>query len=236
MRVAVVGATGAVGREMLRILEERDFPVDELFPLASARSEGKKVPFRDGQTPVQELTHERLADVELALLTAGAAVSRAFVPDAAAAGVTCIDNSSAFRMEPDVPLSIPEVNPEALEGSPALSSYQSVSGAGWKAVRELIEQIDKLHGMEEELGHPDMDAMPVGEVAGKTIAFNLLAKIADFGEGGYTGEELKIMAEPGKILGVPDLEVAATAVRVPVLVGHSVSLVARFSRPIPPHE
>ena len=265
MRVAVVGATGAVGREMLRILEERDFPVDELFPLASARSEGKKVPFRDWQMPVQELTHGRLADVELALLSAGAAVSRAFVPDAAAAGVTCIDNSSAFRMEPDVPLSIPEVNPEALEGAPkivsvpnctvitammaigplhhaaglrslVLSSYQSVSGAGWRAVRELIEQIDKLHGMEEDLGRPDMDAMPVGDVAGKTIAFNVLAKIADFGEGGYTGEELKIMAEPGKILGVPDLEVAATAVRVPVLVGHSVSLVARFSRPIAPDE
>lgn len=265
MRVGVVGATGAVGREMLRILEERDFPVDELVPLASARSEGKKVPFRGGQIQVQELTRERLAAVDLALLSAGAGVSRAFVPDAAAAGVTCIDNSSAFRMEPDVPLSIPEVNPEALEGSPkivsvpnctvitammaigplhraaglrslVLSSYQSVSGAGWKAVRELIEQIDKLHGMEEDLGRPDMDAMPVGDVAGKTIAFNVLAKIADFGEGGYTGEELKIMAEPRKILGVPDLEVAATAVRVPVLVGHSVSLVARFSRPFAPDE
>ena len=209
MRVAVVGVTGSVGREMLGILEEREFPVDELLPLASARSEGKKVPFRGEQVPVAELTNERLASVDLALFSAGAKVSREFVPKAAEAGVTCIDNSSAFRMEPDVPLSIPEINPEALEGSPkivsvpnctaitalmpvgplhraaglrslVLSSYQSVSGAGWKAVRELVEQVEKLHGREEELGHPDPAAMPVGDVMGKTIAYNVVAKIGDF--------------------------------------------------------
>ncbi|MEX1046680.1 MAG: aspartate-semialdehyde dehydrogenase [Actinomycetota bacterium] len=265
MRVAVVGATGAVGREMLRILEERDFPVDELLPLASVRSEGNKVPFRGGQVPVRELTHEGLASAELALFSAGAEVSKEFVPKAAASGVICIDNSSAFRMDPDVPLSIPEINPEALQGSPkivsvpnctaitalmpvgplhhaaglrslVLSSYQSVSGAGWKAVRELVEQVDKMHGMEDELGHPDAASMPVGDVMGKTIAYNVVAKIGDFEEGGYTGEEAKMMAEPAKILGIPDLQAAATSVRVPVAVGHAVSIMASFSRAITPQQ
>src|SRR6185312_8777080 len=165
MRVAVVGATGAVGREMTRILEERDFPVDELVPLASSRSAGRSVRFRDRDVTVGELSVEALKGVDVALVSAGADASRSFIPQAAAAGTTCIDNSSAFRMEPDVPLSIPEVNPEALEGHPKIvavpncttvaallaigplhraaglrslmiSSYQSVSGAGWKGTRE----------------------------------------------------------------------------------------------------
>jgi aspartate-semialdehyde dehydrogenase len=164
-------------------------------------------------------------------------------------------------MEPDVPLAIPEVNPESLEGSPkivavgncttiaammpiaplhraaglrslVLSSYQSVSGAGQKGIRELAEQIEKLHGTEEEMGHADWSSMPSGEVFGKTIAYNVVAKIADFADGGFTGEELKIMAESRKILGIPDLEVWATAVRVPVPVGHAASIAATFSRAI----
>jgi aspartate-semialdehyde dehydrogenase len=265
MKVAVVGATGAVGREMTRILEERDFPIADFLPLASSRSAGRSVSFRGRDHEVAELSLERLRDVDVALVSAGAGVSRAFIPEAAAAGTTCIDNSSAFRMDPDVPLSIPEVNPEALEGHPrivavpncttiaamlavgplhraaglqslVMSSYQSVSGAGWKGTRELIEQIEKLHGREEELGHPDPDALPVGEVFGKTIAYNVVAKIGEFAEGGYTGEELKIMAEPRKILGLPDLHVVATAVRVPVPVGHAVVMVASFDRPISPDE
>ena len=191
--------------------------------------------------------------MDVALVSAGADVSRSFIREAAAAGTTCIDNSSAFRMEPDVPLSIPEVNPEALEGHPKIvavpncttvtallaigplhraaglrslmiSSYQSVSGAGWKGTRELVEQIEKLHGQEEDLGHPDAAVLPVGEVFGKTIAYNVVAKIGEFGPDGYTGEETKIMAEPRKILGLPDLHVVATAVRVPVPVGHAVVL------------
>jgi aspartate-semialdehyde dehydrogenase len=261
MRVAVVGATGAVGREMTRILEEREFPVDAFLPLASARSSGRSVPFRGKDHTVHELSLDRLTGYDLALVSAGASVSRMFVRQAAAAGTVCIDNSSAFRMDPDVPLAIPDVNPEALEGRPrivavpncttitamlavaplhrsaglrslVISSYQSVSGAGMKGTRELIEQIEKLHGLEEELGHPDLDTLPVGEVFGKTIAYNVVAKVGDFEPGGYTGEETKIMAEPRKILGIADLHVVATSVRVPVPVGHSVSIVAGFSRPM----
>jgi aspartate-semialdehyde dehydrogenase len=257
MRVAVVGATGAVGREMIRVLQERDFPLDELVPLASARSAGRSVRFRERDVEVRELTLEALRGVEVVLVSAGADVSRSFVPQAAAAGTTCIDNSSAFRMDPEVPLSIPEVNPEALAGSPrivavpncttitamlavgplhraaglrslVMSSYQSVSGAGWKGQRELLEQIEKLRGHEEDLGHPDAGWLPVGDVFGGTIAYNVLAKIGDFEPDGYTGEEAKMMAEPPKILGLPDLPVVATSVRVPVAVGHSVSMLATF--------
>jgi aspartate-semialdehyde dehydrogenase len=265
MKVAVVGATGAVGREMTRILQERHFPVDEFLALASSRSAGLTVEFNGEEHMVRELSLEALRGTDVALVSAGATVSRSFIPEAAVAGTTCIDNSSAFRMEPDVPLSIPEVNPEALEGHPmivavpncttitamlaigplhraaglrslVMSSYQSVSGAGWKGTRELIEQIAKLHGQEEELGRPNADALPVGEVFGKTIAYNVVAKIGEFADGGYTGEELKIMAEPKKILDLPDLHVVATAVRVPMPVGHAVSMVATFDRPISPEE
>ena len=267
MRVAIVGATGAVGREMTRILQERNFPVTEFMPLASARSAGRLVDFAGEQVEVLELTPERLAAAEIALCSAGGSVSREVIPAAAEAGVTCIDNSSAFRMDDGVPLAIPEVNPESLDVSPppkviavancttitammplgplhraaglnalVLSSYQAVSGAGWRGVQELVEQVDKLHGQEDSLGHPDLDAMPVGEVFGKTIAYNVLAKIAAFEENGYTGEESKMMAEPRKILGIPDLKVAATSVRVPVVTGHGVSITATFDRPITPDE
>jgi aspartate-semialdehyde dehydrogenase len=265
MKVAVVGATGAVGREMTRVLEERDFPVDTFVALASSRSEGRTVRYRDRDHEVRALSLDALRGVDVALVSAGASVSRSFVPQAAEAGTTCIDNSSAFRMDDGVPLSIPQVNPEALGGHPrivavpncttitamlaigplhrvaglralTMSSYQSVSGAGWKGTHELVEQIEKLHGREDELAHPDLDALPVGEVFGKTIAYNVVAKIGEFAEGGYTAEELKIIAEPKKILGLPDLHVVATAVRVPVPVGHSVTMVAEFERAISPDE
>lgn len=250
---------------MISILGERRFPVDELVPLASQRSAGKQIPFRGELIEVRELTHEAFAGVDLALVSAGAAVSRGFLPRAAAGGTVCIDNSSAFRMEPDVPLSIPEVNPEALAGSPriiavpncttitamlplgplhraaectslVISSYQSVSGAGWKGLVELEEQIGKLHGREEDLGDPDIDSLPVGDVFGKTIAFNVLAKVGSFEPGGYTGEEAKMMAEPRKILGAPGMFVAATSVRVPTTFAHAVSLYAEFGRAITPDE
>jgi aspartate-semialdehyde dehydrogenase len=261
LRVAVVGATGAVGRMMTRILEERDFPVGSFVPLASERSAGTRVRFRDRDHTVGVLSLEALDGADLALVSAGASVSRSFIPEAAAAGITCIDNSSEFRMDPAVPLSIPEVNPEALEGSPkivavpncttiaamlaigplhraaglrslVMSSYQSVSGAGMKGTRELAEQIEKLHGQEETLGDAGFDSLPAGDVMGKTIAYNVVPKIGAFEPGGYTGEEAKMMAEPRKILGLPDLPVVATSVRVPVPVGHGVSMVAAFSRPI----
>ncbi len=265
LRVAVVGATGAVGTEMLRILEERSFPVDELVPLASARSAGRAIAFGGNEVAIQELSVDALRGVDLSLSAAGASVARTFVRDAAAAGTVCIDKSSAFRMEPDVPLVVPEVNPEALEGSPkiiavpncttivammalaplhraaglrslVLSSYQAVSGAGRDGTRELAEQVQKLHDQVEELGRPDVDALPVGDVFGKTMAFNVLPKIDAFAEDGSTGEEVKTINESRKILGIPSLDVAATCVRVPVPVGHSVSLLARFSRPTKPEE
>ena len=265
MRVAVVGATGAVGTEMLRILEERAFPMGELVALSSARSAGRTIPFRGEDVTLRELTVEALRDVDLSLSAAGASVARGFVREAAAAGTVCIDKSSAFRMDPDVPLVIPEVNPEALEDSPRIvavpncttivammalaplhraarlrslvvSSYQAVSGAGRDGMRELAEQIEKLHDQVEELGHPDVDALPAGDVFGKPMAFNVLPKIDAFAEDGSTGEEVKTVQESRKILGIEDLDVAATCVRVPVPVGHSVSLLARFERAISPDE
>jgi aspartate-semialdehyde dehydrogenase len=261
MKVAVVGATGAVGREMARILAERHFPVDEYVPLASSRSAGSAVDFAGETFAVQELSLDALRGVDVALVSAGAAVSRSFMPQAAEMGVTCIDNSSAFRMDPDVPLSVPEVNPEALAGAPrmiavpncttiaavlavaplhrvagltslVLSSYQSVSGAGQRGVNELLEQVEKLRGDERSLAHPVHEALPAGELFGTTIAYNVVAKIGDFEDDGYTGEESKMMAEPRKILGLPDLPVAATSVRVPVIVGHGVSILAEFSEPL----
>ena len=266
MRVAVVGATGAVGREMVRILEERAFPVDELIPLASARSEGTRIEFRGESHTVRELSLDRLRGVDLALVSAGSSTSRSFVPPAAEAGTTCIDNSSAFRMDPNAALTIPEVNPESLESRPRIvavpnctiittlmavaplhraaglrslivSSYQSASGAGGKGVRELVEQVGKLHGMEEELGRPDLEALPVGEVFGKTIAYNVVAKIDVFDERtGFTFEEIKMQREAKRILSMPELDVSATCVRVPVAVGHSVSIQAVFEGDIEPDE
>ncbi|MDP9119105.1 MAG: aspartate-semialdehyde dehydrogenase [Actinomycetota bacterium] len=265
LRVAVVGATGAVGTEMLRILDARAFPVDELVPLASPRSAGRAISFGGRDVMLRELTVEALRGVDLSFSAAGASVARGFVREAAAAGTVCIDKSSAFRMEPDVPLVVPEVNPEALEGSPriiavpncttivammalaplhraaglrsmVLSSYQAVSGAGRDGTRELAEQIEKLHDRIDELGHPDLDPLPAGDVFGKTMAFNVLPKIDAFADNGSTGEEIKTVQESRKILGVADLDVAATCVRVPVPVGHSVSLLARFSRTITPED
>src|SRR5918996_579062 len=265
LRVGVVGATGAVGTEMLRILEQRSFPVAELIALSSPRSAGRTIRFHGEDVTLQALSLEALRGVDVSLSAAGASVARSFVREASAAGTVCIDKSSAFRMEPDVPLVIPEVNPDALDGSPrivavpncttivammalaplhraaglrslVLSSYQAVSGVGRHGTRELAEQIEKLHGQVEDLGHPDAGALPTGDVFGKTMAFNVLPKIDAFANDGSTGEEVKTVQESRKILGIEDLDVAATCVRVPVPVGHSVSLHARFSRALDPDE
>jgi aspartate-semialdehyde dehydrogenase len=261
MRVAIVGATGAVGRTMLEILQEREFPMDELSLLASERTAGTRLRFRGEDHTVGLLTPEALEGVDLALSSCGSAIAQTWVPQAAERGTTVIDNSSAFRMEPWAELVIPEVNPEAFERGAkvyavpnctiitalmalaplhraaglravSLSSYQSVSGAGAKGVRELTEQVEKLHGMEDDLAHPDLDALPVGEVFGKTIAYNVLAKIDVFDpESGSTFEEIKVRREARRLLSLPELDISATCVRVPVPVGHSVSLHATFERP-----
>jgi aspartate-semialdehyde dehydrogenase len=257
MRVAVVGATGAVGRTMLAILEERGFPLDELVPLASERTAGTRLPFRGEERTVEVLTLEALRGVDIALSSCGSSVASTWIPQAAKAGTVCIDNSSAFRMDPAAALTIPEVNPESLTSRPRiiavpnctiittlmavaplhraaglrsliLSSYQSVSGAGAKGVRELAEQIEKLDRNE---------TLPSGPVFGKTIAYNVLAKIDAFdADSGFTFEEIKMQREAKRILSMPDLDITATCVRVPVPVGHSVSIHATFDRPISPDE
>jgi aspartate-semialdehyde dehydrogenase len=264
MKVAVIGVTGAVGREMTRILEERRFPVDEFVPLASARSAGRSVSFAGREHEVRELSVEAVSGVDVAFVSAGAATSRAFLPGVVETHRTvCIDNSSAFRMDPTCPLAIPEVNPEALVGWPkpgviavpncttitamlpigplhraaglrslVLSSYQAVSGAGRRGTRELAEQIQQLAGRVETLGRPDHATLPRGELFAKPIAFNVVAKIGAFEQDGFTGEEIKMMAEPKRILEAPDLQVLATSVRVPVVTGHAVSMLAEFSRSI----
>ena len=265
MRVAVVGATGAVGREMVAILEERSFPVDELVPLASARSEGVRIRFGGEDQTVRELSLDVLRGVDLALFSAGALVSRDVIPDASSAGTVCVDNSSAFRSDPQVPLVIPELNGNVLDDGPSLvsnpnctaitvlmavgplhraagleqmvlSSYQSVSGAGRQAIRELADQIEKLHGTEEELIRPDRGALPVGDVFGRTIAYNVLTMQGTLDEDDWSGEERKLLTESRKILGAPDLEVQATVVRVPVVTGHSASIYARFGRELTAEE
>jgi aspartate-semialdehyde dehydrogenase len=265
MRLAVLGATGAVGREMLRVLEERAFPADEVLALASPRSEGVRIPFRGTELTVRAISPESFAGVDIALFSAGAESSKEWAHRAVAAGATVVDNSSAFRLHAGVPLVVPEINADALAGHEGIvanpncttitavmaaaplhraaglrrlvvSSYQSVSGAGQRGVRELLEQVEKLRGQEDDLVRPDAAALPAGEVFGRTIAYNVIPRGGTFLDDGVTSEERKLVDESRKILGVPGLDVAATVVRVPVVVGHSVSLLAEFERQIAPGE
>jgi len=251
---------------MLTILEERSFPLDELVLLASERTAGTRLRFRGEERTVEVLTPERLRGLDLALSSCGSETAKTWVPQASEAGTVVVDNSSAFRMEPWAELVIPEVNPEALERgakvysvpnctiitalmavaplhraaglrSLSISSYQSVSGAGAKGMRELTEQIEKMRGMEEDLARPDLDALPVGDVMGKTIAYNVVAKIDVFdAESGFTFEEIKVAREAKRLLSMDGLEISATCVRVPVVVGHSVSMDATFEREVSPAE
>ena len=261
MRVAVLGATGAVGREMLRMLEERRFPLDDVVALASPRSAGVRLSFGGETVEVRAVDQGALEDVDIALFSAGAEASRAWAPGAVSAGATVVDNSSAFRMEPGVPLVVPEINEEALAGHRGIvanpnctaitalmavaplhraagltrlvvSSYQSVSGAGHRGVAELLEQVEKLRGAEEDLARPDPEALPAGEVFGRTIAYNVVPRAGSFDPDGWTTEETKLVEESRKILGLPKLDVAATVVRVPVIAGHSVSVLLELSRPV----
>lgn len=250
--VAIVGATGAVGVEMLRCLEERNFPVGQLRLLASARSAGKKVPFHGGEVVVEELTHESFAGVDIALFSAGGSISLEFGPSAAAAGAVVIDNSSAFRMDAGVPLVVPEINPGAAADRPRgiianpncttiitlmglwplhrafglksiiASSYQAVSGSGAQGIIELENQLAALVA-----GQPiERNVYPA------QIACNVIPQVDKFTEDGYTKEELKMLNEGRKILGLPELRVTCTCVRVPVMRSHSVSVTATFQKPV----
>lgn len=251
--VAVVGATGVVGREFLQILEERQFPVSEVRLYASGRSAGEALLFRGREVVVQNLARADFEGVDLVLSSPGAAVSREFAPRAVAAGAVVVDNSSGFRMEPDVPLVVPEVNPEAVRrhrgiiANPncstiqlvvvlwplhrafglrrvVVSTYQAVSGAGRKAMEELMSQCVAL-----------LNQRPVRiEKFPHQIAFNVLPHIDVFEEDGSTREEAKVVRESRKIMGLPDLRIVATAVRVPVMNGHSESVYVETERPCPP--
>lgn len=250
-RVAIAGATGVVGQTMLSILAERDFPVGSLRLLASERSEGKVLPFRGEDVKIERLTEHSFHGVELALFSAGASRSKVFAPAAVKAGALVIDNSSAFRMDPEVPLVVPEVNPAAASQHKGLianpnctttvtvmalkplhdaatvrrvivSSYQAVSGAGAQAVRELREQV--LAWMKGEEAKATVFPHP--------IAFNLIPHVDAFEESGYTREEMKLVHETRKLLGDATIKIAATTVRVPVWYAHSVSVTAETERKI----
>jgi aspartate-semialdehyde dehydrogenase len=243
--VAVCGATGAVGREMLKTLEDRKFPCKEVRALASARSKGSTVPFAGTDLIVDELTDDSFAGVDIALFSAGGATSERFAPVAAKAGCVVVDNSSAWRMDPACPLVVPEVNPQDLDWHKGIianpncstiqmvvalkplhdaarikrivvSTYQAVSGTGQKAIDELANQVQLMfNGRVDEI-EP--------KVYPYRIAFNCLPQIDVFLDNGYTKEEMKMVNETKKIMGDDGIKVTATCVRVPVFYGHSESV------------
>jgi aspartate-semialdehyde dehydrogenase len=249
--VGIVGATGAVGQELLRLLEERAFPVGTLRLFASARSAGKTVEFKGRLVTVEEAKPGVFANVDVAFFAAGGPTTRALAPDAVKAGCLVIDKSSALRMDPNVPLVIPEINPESLRNHKGIianpncstaialmglwplhqrfglkrfvvASYQSVTGAGAEGERELEAQV-QAHVKGQPLAK---------KVFPYQIAFNVIPQIDTFGPDGYTGEETKIMLESRKIMGLPNLPVSATCVRVPVMRAHSVAINAEFEKPV----
>ena len=250
-RIAIVGATGAVGIEMIKTLEKRNFPVGKLTLLASARSTGNKLPFRGAEISVTELKRDSFAGVDIALFSAGGSISREYAPLAAAAGCVVIDNSSAFRMDEAVPLVIPEINASDVKWHKGIianpncttaitlmalyplhkafnvirifaSSYQAVSGTGAKAIEELKRQVGEV-----------VSGKPVTkEVYPHQIAFNVLPQVDSFLPGGYTKEEMKMENEGRKIMHHPAFRASVTCVRVPVYRSHSVAVSAEFQRPI----
>jgi len=241
--VAVVGATGAVGNEMIAVLEERDFPVDSLRLFASERSEGVLLKFKGQDIPVETLKEDSFNGIDIALFSAGAERSKIWAPVAARSGCVVIDNSSQWRMDPEVPLVVPEVNPHDLKWHKGIianpncstiqmvvalkpihdvakikrivvTTFQAVSGTGKKAMDELLQQtVDLLNFREIKI-----------QVYPHQIAFNVLPHIDKFLENGYTKEEMKMVNETKKIMGDPSIRVTATTVRVPVFRGHSESV------------
>ena len=254
--VAIVGATGAVGVELIRCLEERGFPLSELRLFASARSAGKTLTFRGQRLAVRELNEHSFSGVDIALFSAGASTSKRFAPIAVRAGATVVDNSSAFRMDPGVPLVVPEINPHTLRthqgiiANPnccaiiaitplwpihrsnrirrlTLATYQAASGAGAAAMQELLESTRAyLEGRAYQ-----------HKVLPHPYAFNLFSHNTSIDPvTGYNDEETKVIQETRKIFGDPDIRVSATCVRVPVLRAHSVAITLECERPITPSQ
>nr|WGD63810.1 aspartate-semialdehyde dehydrogenase [Bacillus subtilis]WGD70451.1 aspartate-semialdehyde dehydrogenase [Bacillus subtilis]WGD76997.1 aspartate-semialdehyde dehydrogenase [Bacillus subtilis] len=256
LHVAVVGATGAVGQQMLKTLEDRNFEMDTLTLLSSKRSAGTKVTFKGQELTVQEASPESFEGVNIALFSAGGSVSQALAPEAVKRGAIVIDNTSAFRMDENTPLVVPEVNEAdlhehngiianpncstiqmvaALEpirkayglNKVIVSTYQAVSGAGNEAVKELYSQTQAILNKEEI----EPEIMPVkGDKKHYQIAFNAIPQIDKFQDNGYTFEEMKMINETKKIMHMPDLQVAATCVRLPIQTGHSESVYIEVDR------
>ena len=253
--VAILGATGAVGQTMLRVLEERNFPIDELRLLASRRSAGKDLEYMGLKYKVEEVSPEAFEGVDIALFSAGGSRSKEWAPIAVEKGAVVIDNSSAFRMEDDVPLVVPEVNPEDVKWHKGIianpncstiqmvvavnpihkakkvkrifvSTYQAVSGAGATAIKDLEEETKAY--LQKSYYYPE--ALPYH------IAFNVIPHIDVFFDSGYTKEEMKMVNETRKILHAPDIKVSPTCVRVPVFTGHSETVVVETEEPITPEE
>ena len=251
LHVAIVGATGAVGIEMIKTLEKRNFPVGELTLLASARSVGKKLPFRGSDIAIKELRADSFAGVDIALFSAGGSISKEFAPHAVKAGAVVVDNSSFYRMDPDVPLVVPEINGADVKKHKGIianpncttaitlmalyplhqefrvkrifaSSYQAVSGTGAQAIEELRQQVQAI-----ATGQPVQK-----KVYPHQIAFNVLPHVDSFLDTGYTKEEMKLQNEGRRIMHHPTFKASVTCVRVPVYRAHSVAVSAEFERPV----
>ena len=249
--VAVLGATGAVGQEMIKILQERNFPVGKLIPLASARSAGKTLTFRGEEVTIQEACDAAFEGVDIVLGAAENDIAKKFAPAIVRAGAVFVDNSSAFRLDPNVPLIVPEVNPEDVKGHHGIisnpncstiititavnalnqlspirtmtaSTYQAVSGAGAEGPKELMAEVEAL--AKGETYEP--------KVFSHQIAYNLIPQIGGEQFEGYTSEEMKMQNEGRKIMHLPELKVNCTCVRVPVIRSHSISATVIFDRPV----
>jgi len=263
LHVAIVGATGAVGVEMIRCLEQRGFPVGRLTLLASKRSAGKKALFKGAEVTVQELMPASFAGVDIALFSAGGGISKEFAPHATAAGAWVVDNSSAFRLDPDVPLVVPEINPDDARQAPKrlianpncstaialmalwplhqafgvkrvfASTYQAVSGTGAQAIEELAAQ-SRQWAAETAGAWDDARVSSPPAVYPHQIAFNVLPHVDAFLESGYTKEEMKLENEGRKIMHHPAFRASVTCVRVPVFRAHSIAISAEFEKPVTP--
>lgn len=256
-RVAILGATGVVGTQMRQCLEERNFPVSELVPLASAKSAGKTLTFKGEEVEVKEAKPEAFDGVDIVLGAAGDGIAKALLPEAAARGAVCVDNSHAFRLDPDVPLVVPEINSEDIKNHPRniianpncatiiglvptyplhkaaglkrmiVSTYQAASGAGMPGLTELTRELRVL-AEGGEVG----DTSPFAY----QLAMNLIPQIGSFKDEGYTSEEWKMQNEGRKIMHLPQVRVNCTCVRVPIMRSHSESITLEFENPLSPDE